>query len=148
MDNQEQQINIEPPKTKKKHILLITYIIVVVLLIITVAIMHNHKTTPKMSNNNTVSAISAASVSITPSGFVPQAVTVRVGQAVTWTNNDKSAHQIASDPYPKDNTLLSLNSKTSILSGHTYSYVFNKPGTYYYHDDLNPYTLKGTVIVQ
>lgn len=144
MDNQEPHKNREA-KSSNSHVGLIIYIIVVILAVGIVALVENHKTN---SNPNTVSSIAAAKVSINASGFVPQAVTIQVGQAVTWTNNDQSNHQVASDPYPKDNTLSSLNSKTPILPGRTYSYVFNKAGTYYYHDNLNPYTLKGTVIVK
>jgi plastocyanin len=34
-----------------------------------------------------------------------------------------------------------------LLDDH-YSLVFDKAGTYTYYDDLNPYTLKGTVVVK
>ena len=35
-------------------------------------------------------------VSITRAGFVPQTVNVRVGDTVTWTNNDTITHQVVS----------------------------------------------------
>jgi plastocyanin len=87
-------------------------------------------------------------VSITPTGFVPATVSIKVGQAVTWTNTDTAPHIVASDPYPTDTTLSGLNSQQDLSTNDRYSFVFDKAGTYTYHDDLNPYTLEGTVIVK
>jgi len=100
------------------------------------------------SSSTPIAALAPAEVSITSSGFVPATVSVKVGQAVTWTNNDSSLHMIASDPYPSDNALADFKSKQPILQNDQFSFVFDKLGTYTYHDDLNPYTLQGTVIVK
>lgn len=144
MDNQEPH---KKSHNNNSHLGLIVYIIVIVIVAVgIIAIVENHKNTT--TKTTAISYVAPAKVSITKTGFSPEAVTVTVGQAVTWTNNDNSGHQIASDPYPKDNTLAGLNSHSSIPSGHTYSYTFTKAGTYYYHDNLNPYTLKGEVIVK
>jgi len=139
---------LDAPKPPKKSFGLIVFaLIVVVLVIVVVAVSLSHKTTTK-TTSNTYSVSSNVEVSITKTAFVPAAITVITGQVVVWTNNDTSPHQVASDPYPTDNALLSLNSQTPLSQGQSYSYVFNKTGTYTYHDNLNPYTLKGTVIVK
>lgn len=95
-----------------------------------------------------ISVPAAADVSITNLGFNPVTVDIKVGQAVTWINDDSAPHTVASDPYPTDNTLADFNSKGNLSTNDSYSFVFNKPGTYTYHDDLNPYTLQGTVVVK
>ena len=73
---------------------------------------------------------------------------IKAGQAVVWTNKDNAPHAVASDPYPTDNTLRQFNSLTNISPSDTYSFVFNKAGTYTYHDDRNPYSFIGTVVVK
>lgn len=95
-----------------------------------------------------LAAPAAGQVSITSTGFVPATVTVKVGQAITWTNTDSAPHIVASDPYPTDNALTGFDSRQDLSTNDHYSFVFGKAGTYTYHDDLNPYTLEGTVIVK
>jgi plastocyanin len=94
-----------------------------------------------------LAAVAPAEVSITSTAFVPSTIKVRVGQAVTWTNTDSTAHVVASDPYPTDNGLAGFDSKQQLDTNDRFSYVFNKVGTYTYHDDLNPYSMDGTVVV-
>lgn len=94
-------------------------------------------------------AATPGQVSITNTSFVPATITVKVGQAVTWTNTDNAPHTVASDPYPSDNTLAALNSGQNLTAANDhYSFVFHKAGTYTYHDDQNPYLLEGTVVVK
>ncbi|HVA10762.1 MAG TPA: cupredoxin domain-containing protein [Candidatus Dormibacteraeota bacterium] len=93
-----------------------------------------------------LAALAPAQVSITGSGFMPATVTIKVGQAVTWVNTDTAPHVIASDPYPTDNALAGFDSQQNLSPNDHYSFAFDKAGTYTYHDDLNPYTLAGTVI--
>ena len=87
-------------------------------------------------------------VSITKSGFFPKLITIKAGQSVTWTDYDSKPHSIASDPYPKNDKYPGLNSQGPLQLNDTYTYSFEKTGTYTYHDDLNPYKLQGTVVVE
>lgn len=86
-------------------------------------------------------------VNITSSGFIPATISVNLGQAVVWTNKDTSPHVVASDPFPSDNILPALNSNQQIDTNDSYTYIFNRKGTFTYHDNLNP-SLEGTVIVK
>jgi plastocyanin len=148
MENQEPPIN-PSPIVKKSYWVQVVVLIVLVLVVVGVtALVVHHKSNNNTNSANVSAAIAPAKVSINKTGFLPQAIVVRVDQAIIWTNDDNSSHQVSSDPYPKDNTLPGLNSKTAILPGHTYSYVFKTAGTYTYHDNLNPYTFKGTIIVK
>ncbi len=109
--------------------------------------LRNNKKSPTTSTTQAVVG-SAGQVAISSSGFVPSTITVKVGQGVTWTNTDKASHEVNSDPFPTDGTVSDFNDKSPILTNDQFSYVFIKAGTYTYHDDLNPYTFKGTVIVK
>ena len=57
--------------------------------------------------------------------FVPARVTVKVGQTVRWTNDDKVAHTVAS-------AKLKVASE-AIGHGQTYEYKATKPGTFPYY---------------
>ena len=98
-------------------------------------------------NNRVTAAGSAAEVSVTSSGLSSSTLKVPVGTTVTWTNDDTSGHWIASDPYPLDTILSDFNSRGSLHQGDSYSFTFTSPGTYNYHDQLNPYKIMGTVQV-
>jgi plastocyanin len=71
--------------------------------------------------------------------FVPDSVTVNVGDTVVWTNEDNVQHNVTADngEFKSDN----------IGNGGTYSFTFDKAGTYPYHCTIHP-GMTGVVIVQ
>lgn len=93
-------------------------------------------------------ALHSASIQITSEGFLPATTTISAGQSVTWKNYDQQGHWVASDPYPSNDKLSSLNSNGPISQNSAYSYTFDKAGTYTYHDQLNPYKIQGTIVVK
>jgi plastocyanin len=95
---------------------------------------------PEPKTNDKVSIIT-----ITDEGFEPATLLVKKGTAVTWVSkDDETNHQVASNPYPKlDGPLKS----ESLSDGGHYTYTFNQPGKYEYHDHLNPVN-NATVIVE
>ncbi|HEY6736282.1 MAG TPA: cupredoxin domain-containing protein [Candidatus Saccharimonadia bacterium] len=93
-------------------------------------------------------AINPARVNITAQGFVPATITIARGQAITWTNSDTAPHGVSSDPYPRNNGLPGLNSANPLLTNNSFTYVFDKTGTFTYHDQQNPLKVLGTVHVQ
>ena len=72
----------------------------------------------------------AASVAISNFAFSPADLTVKVGDSVTWTNNDSVAHTITSDAGDFDSG--------SIAQGATYTHKFDKAGTVSYHCAVHP----------
>ncbi len=80
-----------------------------------------------------------AKVSISGFAFNPATITIKVGQTVTWTNQDTAAHNIVAD----DNSW----SSPSIAQGASYSHTFTTTGTFPYHCSIHPF-MKATVIVQ
>jgi len=87
-----------------------------------------------------------AVVSITKDGFIPASLVVQKGTKIIWTNTDDNSHQIQANPHPTGDSLPSL--KSEILNNtQTYEYTADTPGTYSYHDKLNPIN-NGTIEVQ
>jgi YVTN family beta-propeller protein len=80
----------------------------------------------------------SAKVSIANFAFGPQAITVKTGENVTWTNNDGAAHTVTFNDG-------SASSK-SISPGEGFTRTFSRPGTYAYHCSFHPY-MTGRVIV-
>lgn len=133
-----------PARKNRRLILLIGGVIILLLLAaLTVAIFKKNT-----GNSRVASLIPAADVSITGSGFNPATIKIKKGQTVTWTNLDSKPHQVESDPFPTAEKLPELNAETPSEKGGSYSYTFEKSGTYTYHDRLNPLRFQGTVIVE
>lgn len=96
---------------------------------------------PSSSVNANVNVnIATASVGIVSYQYSPKVLTVKVGTKVTWTNQDTVAHTVTvtgANGGP-DSTLFGQNE--------SYSYTFDKVGTYEYYCKPHPY-MKGTVVV-
>lgn len=87
-----------------------------------------------------------ASVALTSSGFGPQSLTVKVGTKVVWTNQSGTAATVNSASHPTHLAYQPLN-LGSFGNGDTLSLVFDKPGTYKYHNHLNA-AQTGAVVVE
>lgn len=100
-------------------------------------------TVPKSSQSTTTNSqnVNANEVSISNFAFSPGHITVKVGTKVTWTNNESIGHTITADVLSPDAPASQLVDK-----GKTYSFTFNKAGTYSYHCQIHP-DMKGTVTV-
>jgi plastocyanin len=88
----------------------------------------------------TAGGTSAAGATISISGFVfhPESTSIKVGERVTWTNDDPIGHNVSF----KDGS----HSATSLSQRQSYSRVFDQPGTYEYFCGLHSY-MTGRVIV-
>jgi len=81
-------------------------------------------------------------VSITASGFVPNQVTINVGDSILWLNFDSdSVHSTTSDKPVNDPDYWDR----SLTYFTTYNRTFVHAGTFNYHDNNSPYT--GKIIV-
>jgi plastocyanin len=76
-------------------------------------------------------------VTITKTGFQPAAVSVAVGDTVTWANRDTVNHQVTADAGTFTSPVLK--------PGESWSYTFTKADFYPYRDKLNE-KLRGSVI--
>ena len=90
----------------------------------------------------------ATIVEINKTRFFPQTIQIKQGTQVTWINNDTKPHQIKSDPHPLDNLYSFLNTDEKLMQGEEVTITFEKTGTFTYHDELNPLSFKGIIIVK
>jgi plastocyanin len=79
----------------------------------------------------TAAPVSANAVTILNFAFGPQAVTVKAGTTVHWTNHDTEAHTVTSNAGAFGSPVLQ--------PGASYSFAFTKPGTYRYHCTIHPF---------
>lgn len=105
------------------------------------------ETTPATTSASPAEEVEKNVVKISSSGFAPQNITIKVGESVTWVNEDSEDHQVQSAVHPTHQLYPPLNSVGLIKSGEKKSLSFPEAGTYKYHDHLNP-SLTGSVTVQ
>jgi len=86
--------------------------------------------------------VSAADQAATISGFAfaPGAITVQVGDTVTWTNRDEFPHTVSSDTP-------GVFDSGSMGNGGTFSHTFAQAGTFAYHCNFHP-DMTASVTVQ
>ena len=134
-------------------------ITIIVILVIGLAVYFISKNplTPKNNNevNQTPTQITLPEKNViymTDKGFKPNLLVIKEGDTVTWYNNDTVAHRPASNNHPTHTVYpgssiekcgTSEESSTfdackEIGSGQTYSFKFDRRGTWKYHDHLSP----------
>ena len=84
--------------------------------------------------------VATTKISIQNYAFTPASITVKKGASVTWTNDDTVTHTAAEND-GKDGP-----SSPELAPGKTYSFTFNKVGTFNYHCSLHAY-MTGVVTV-
>ncbi len=93
------------------------------------------------------SAKAAVTVVMDGSGFHPTDVTIKQGQAVTWQNNDTTAHWPASNIHPTHQIYSEFDPKQGIPPGESWTFTFTKAGIWQWHDHLFP-DITGTITVE
>ena len=94
-------------------------------------------------------------ITITADGFSPKTITVKAGDTVTFFNEDSNQHWPASAMHPTHNVYPEsggcIGSKfdacKGLAQGESFSFTFNKKGSWKYHDHLSV-TSTGTVVVE
>ena len=78
-----------------------------------------------------------ASVTIRGNSYLPGQLNIRVGQKVSWNNEDQVAHTVSAD---------GLTFGRSVPSGAVFNFAFVKPGIFPYHCEIHP-SMHGAVVV-
>jgi plastocyanin len=73
-----------------------------------------------------------AAVPIKDNAYMPQTLTVKLGEAVVWTNMDKDPHTVTTTRAP-----VAFDSGV-FKKGQSFSYTFTTPGTYTYYCAVHP----------
>jgi amicyanin len=91
---------------------------------------------------DTTGAAATNQVTLTDFSFQPSVIKIKAGETVTWTNQDPAEHTVTADissPETPDSP--------NLAKGQTYSFTFNKRGTYAYSCTFHPH-MRGKVIVE
>lgn len=99
------------------------------------------------SPTTAASPVAGVTISMDETGFTPKTVTVEAGTTVTFVNNGQAPHWPASALHPTHQVLPGFDALRGLATGETYSFTFEKVGSWNYHDHLNP-KLFGTVVVE
>jgi plastocyanin len=90
-------------------------------------------------NPSTAQATDSSKVVVKDFMFSPTTSTVRAGSTVTWTNMDDEPHTVQSDT--------GLFKSGAMDTNETFSFKFDKPGTYHFTCSIHP-RMVGTIVVQ
>lgn len=103
---------------------------------------YNSSKTNSQAGTNSGSQPMAATINIRNMMFTPSQITVAKGGTVTWTNNDTTTHTVIDD-------LSNVGGPSSgdIAPGATYSFKFEKTGSFQYHCRIHP-SMRGTIVVK
>jgi amicyanin len=99
-------------------------------------------TAPSSGSSTTAPATSGGrevKVIMTNRSYDPETVTIKVGDTVTWVNEDAPQHDVVADNGEFKSDLFD--------KGQTFSFTFTQAGTYPYHCSIHP-GMTGTVIVE
>jgi plastocyanin len=85
--------------------------------------------------------------------YVPAALSVAVGDTVTWSNTGTAPHSVtactgATNGCKAASDLEPGLDSGQILGGKTYAHAFSKAGTFSYYCTVHPGSMNGTVIVK
>lgn len=95
---------------------------------------------PNQQTNPTGSApVAKNSVQISNFNFSPATLTVKVGDTVTWTNQDSMGHSATADDQSFDTGVFDQGKSGTV--------TFSKTGTFTYHCSIHT-SMHGTIIVQ
>lgn len=81
------------------------------------------------------------------SGFSPNSITVKAGDTVMFKNDSSRDMWVASAPHPVHTDYPGFDAKKGYKKGETYSFIFDKVGTWKFHNHLNP-TDFGSVTIE
>jgi plastocyanin len=80
----------------------------------------------------------SAAVAIKDFAFNPPTTQAKVGDSITWTNQDSTAHTVTLDDKSVDSG--------NVAPGATFSHAFTTAGTFTYHCQIHT-QMKGTITV-
>lgn len=102
---------------------------------------------PKVTDANTEEAIVVYEGNSGRGGFSPQVLHIKKGKTVTFKNQSSLPLWVASNPHPLHTGYTGFDSMKSLKSGETYSFTFNRIGSFGFHNHLHV-SHKGTIVVE
>lgn len=135
--------------------LIVIIVVVVIAGVLVLGTKKNPNQAPTQSGSQSQQTVTAPAqeqkqseviVTVTSSGFVPQTVTIKAGIKVVWMNKSGGPVTVNSVVHPTHLVYPPLN-LGEFGDGSSVQLVFDKPGTYSYHNHLNP-SQTGTIVVE
>jgi len=133
----------------------ITIVIIILLIIGGYYLFFNNDTAPITNNNqetpvnNTVPANTSKQVTVnyTDDGFSPSTVTINREDTVLFVNQSSETMWVASAPHPTHTDYPEFDEKAAVSNGGSWSFIFDKVGTWKYHNHRDS-SNTGTIVVQ
>jgi len=94
-------------------------------------------TVPEAEQNETGAGAEVIDVEIRDYKYIPESLTVNVGQTVRWTNYDTVLHDVVGSGIESE----------YLKQGETFTYTFEQEGTYEYICTIHPW-MEGKVIAE
>ena len=94
---------------------------------------------------------SGATITIADGRVTPAAVTINVGQSVTFVNNNGRGHNVTSDPHPDHTDCPAINAVGNMTSGQTrLTNAFTTARTcgFHNHDDPDNANFRGSIVIR
>lgn len=128
---------------KGKLLIIIAAVVLVIVAVVAVVLAMRHH-----GDNNDTSLVAinnkVANVTIDVNGLTPKSITIKKGQETTWTNTDVTPRHLTAD----QTMLPSFDTAEPLQQGDTYTYIFDKTGTFHYYDATDPTKFVGTITVK
>ncbi len=131
-----------------EYVMSITVILIVLAIISVSAVVTSTVFTSVEAQTGIIISISIVpgASTLTDTAFQPNPVNVKVGDTVSWTNNDNTIHTVI-EGNPATGGEVEGGFASEILGpGVTFEHTFNQTGTFEYYCNLHP-NMVGTVIV-
>lgn len=90
---------------------------------------------------------SKVTIEMTPEGYNPPAVDIKIGTTVTFVNKDTVPRWPASGMHPTHQLCPGFDSRNGIAPGESYSFKFMEAKTCPFHDHLYP-KMRGSITVE
>jgi plastocyanin len=140
----EQQPPVLAPKQRSMVMRIgIVAIIVAALAIIVVSVFNlvnpNGIETPNDENDTVVTLTETVD---------PTVVQIKAGETVTWVNDSDVGRRLVATTTEAGQALEGFGTDETFGQGESYSFTFNKPGTFTYEDVASPESIKGMIIVE
>ncbi len=75
--------------------------------------------------------------------FQPSSLTITAGSIVVWIDNSDAPHTVTSDSGAPS----AFNTTQNVTQNKTFALQFNQAGTYHYHCNIHPTTMKAVIDV-
>lgn len=127
---------------KSKTKVILPVIIVIAISLVVLIYLYNSGTLKSLSPESSANHV----IVLGEDGFKPDTITIKKGDSITFKTTGKKFFWPASDIHPTHLIYPEFDPKDPIPANKTWTFKFEKVGTWKFHDHLSPY-YTGTITV-